>query len=85
MDKGKGMLKDNVPDDCVNYVDNDYDNLFYDCTNPEVRLYAMGSDFEEDEEDIDCAANAMASMEGVVDALEGANMDALENSNVTDA
>ena len=62
---------------------NDYDDLFDDGANPDVPLYATGSNFEEDEKVMEDATNGAASIEGVADTVEGADMDALESSNST--
>lgn len=52
MDKGKGIAKDNVLDDSINGMDDDYDDLFDDGGNHNIPLNVMGSDFKEDEEDM---------------------------------
>lgn len=83
MDKGQVIVVDNLYDDGINYEDDDYDDLFDDDANPKFLLYAMGSYFEKDEEGMEDVADAMVGIEGVVDASEGADMNAPESSNVT--
>ena len=83
MDKGKGIAKDNVPNDSINGMDDNYDDMFDDGANPDVRPYAMGSNFEEDEEDMEGVVDAVAGMKSPADAVEGAYMDALKSSNET--
>lgn len=61
----------------------DYDDLFDDSANPDVPLYATGSNFEEDEGNMEGTAAGAAGMEGVAYAIKGADMDALESSNST--
>lgn len=83
MDKGQVIVVDNLYDDGINYEDDDYDDLFDDDANPKFPLYVMGSYFEKDKEGMEDVTNAMVSIEGVVDASEGADMNAPESSNVT--
>ena len=79
MDKGKGIAKDNMPNDSINGMDDNYD----DGANSYVRPYAMDSNFEEDEEDMEGATDAVAGMESPTDVIEGAYMDAPKSSNET--
>ncbi|KAK9179900.1 hypothetical protein WN943_029106 [Citrus x changshan-huyou] len=83
MDKGKGTAKDNVLDDSINGMDDDYNDMLDYGANPNVPLNAMGSNFEEDEEDMAGVADTIVGIEGATDIVEGADMDALESSNMT--
>lgn len=67
----------------IQRYNDDYDDLFDDSANPDVPLYATGSNFEEDEGNMEGTAAGAAGMEGVAYAIEGADMDALESSNST--
>ena len=83
MDKGKGTAKDNVLDDSINGMDDDYNDMLDYGGNPDVPLNAMGSNFEEDEEDMAGVANTIVVIEGAADTVEGADIDAPESSNTT--
>ncbi|KAK9182916.1 hypothetical protein WN944_026064 [Citrus x changshan-huyou] len=63
MDKGNGTAKDNVLDDSINGMDDDYNDMLDYGANPDVPLNAMGSNFEEDEEDMAGVADTIVGIE----------------------